>query len=200
MSLDGRIDNAGERRLLLSNEEDFARVDALRAGCGAILVGGGTVRADDPRLVVRPTADVSPTKVALSAGGDLDPNARFFRFGDADKLVYVSSRAVSAAARRLRGLATVVDAGEPIGLPTVLRDLAGRGIGRLLVEGGTGVFTRFLAGGLADELHVVIAPFFVGDEKAPRFVNSGSFPDVRLRLAETRAMGDVVLLRYLRRF
>jgi 5-amino-6-(5-phosphoribosylamino)uracil reductase len=61
------------------------------------------------------------------------------------------------------------------------------------------VHTQFLTNGLADELHLVIAPFFVGDSRAPRFVHDGAFPwnrDHRARLAEVTPIGDVVLLRY----
>lgn len=69
-----------------------------------------------------------------------------------------------------------------------------------MVEGGTSVHTRFLREDLADELHLVVAPFFVGDSAAPRFVLDGDFPHDRHRrmdLAEVRRMGDVTLLRYL---
>jgi 5-amino-6-(5-phosphoribosylamino)uracil reductase len=68
-----------------------------------------------------------------------------------------------------------------------------------MVEGGGTIHTQFLAAGLADELHLVVAPFFVGDSQAPRFVGDGSFPwnpKHRAALAEVRQMGDVVLLRY----
>src|SRR3982751_477198 len=53
MSIDGYLDDADQRRLLLSNDADFDRVDEVRAGCDAILVGAGTIRQDDPRLLVR---------------------------------------------------------------------------------------------------------------------------------------------------
>jgi 5-amino-6-(5-phosphoribosylamino)uracil reductase len=69
----------------------------------------------------------------------------------------------------------------------------------LMVEGGGRIHTQFLTADLADELHLVVAPFFVGDPRAPRFVGEGSFPwhpGNRAHLAETRQMGDVVLLRY----
>ncbi|MFD0883995.1 RibD family protein [Streptosporangium algeriense] len=98
-----------------------------------------------------------------------------------------------------RVVASVVDAGDPLDLRAVLTDLAERGVERLMVEGGGTVHTRFLAAGLVDELHVVTAPFFVGDPAAPRFVNPASFPyDARnrMRLLEVRPMGDVVLARY----
>jgi 5-amino-6-(5-phosphoribosylamino)uracil reductase len=68
-----------------------------------------------------------------------------------------------------------------------------------MVEGGGVVHTQFLTAGLADELQLVVAPFFVGDSRAPRFVSDGQFPwnpDRRATLAEVRQLGDVVLLRY----
>jgi 5-amino-6-(5-phosphoribosylamino)uracil reductase len=100
---------------------------------------------------------------------------------------------------RLDRAAIVVDAGDPVDLPRLLADLAGRGVGRLLVEGGTSVHTRFLTGGLVDEAQLAIAPFFVGDSRAPRFVGDGDFPwnpRHRANLVDVAHNGDVVLLRY----
>ncbi len=68
-----------------------------------------------------------------------------------------------------------------------------------MVEGGGSVHTQFLAQGLADELQLVLAPLLVGQAAAPRFVNPAAFPGGpgrRMRLLETRTVGDVVLLRY----
>ena len=93
----------------------------------------------------------------------------------------------------------MVDAGDPVDFAWLAEDLAGRGIERLMVEGGGTVHTQFLTAGLADELHLVVAPFFVGDSRAPRFVSDGRFPwnaGRRATLAEVRQIGDVVLLRY----
>jgi 5-amino-6-(5-phosphoribosylamino)uracil reductase len=81
----------------------------------------------------------------------------------------------------------------------VSEDLYRRGVRRLMVEGGGTVHTQFLTGDLADELHLVVAPFFVGDSRARRFVGDGRFPwnaHRRAELAEVRQIGDVVLLRY----
>jgi 5-amino-6-(5-phosphoribosylamino)uracil reductase len=78
-------------------------------------------------------------------------------------------------------------------------DLGERGVQRLMVEGGGNVHTQFLTDDLVDELQLVVAPFFVGDSRATRFVSDGRFPwnpDRRARLAEVRQIGDVVLLRY----
>ena len=210
MSVDGYIDDAGPERLRLSNTADFDRVDAVRADCDAILVGAGTVRSDDPRLLVRSPsrraqrtargAPADPAKVTVTGSGDLDPEAAFFTTGRSEKLVYCSTPAVPALTARLAGRAEVIDAGDPASLPAVLADLRRRGFRRLMVEGGTAMHTQFLGLGLADELHLVVAPFFVGDPAAPRFVRPGVFPQNPghpMRLAEATRIGDVVLLRYL---
>ena len=78
-------------------------------------------------------------------------------------------------------------------------DLYARGVRRLMVEGGGTVHTQFLTADLADELHLVVAPFFVGDPRGRRFVGDGRFPwnpDRRADLVDVRRLGDVVLLRY----
>ncbi|WP_308294119.1 dihydrofolate reductase family protein [Streptomyces sp. ST2-7A] len=211
-SVDGYIDTAGPERLLLSGEEDFDRVDAERAGCDAILVGAGTLRRDDPRLLVRSAERRAarlaaglpehPAKVVLTTSGDLDPAARFFTTGPAECLVYCPGRAVPGAAARLEDAATVVDAGDPLDPVRVLADLAGRGVRRLMVEGGGGMHTLFLTAGLVDEIQLVVAPFFVGDPDAPRFVGPGTFPHGpgnRMTPVETRLVGDCVLIRWLTR-
>lgn len=209
MSIDGYLDSASDRRLLLSNDADFDRVDAVRAGCDAILVGAGTVRQDNPRLLVRSPARrearvarglrPTPVKVTVTGGGKLDPSGAFFATGEVDKLVYCASSSVDETRDRLGQVATVVDGGDPVDLRRVVADLHDRGVGRLMVEGGGTIHTQFLTAGLVDELHLVIAPFFVGDSRAPRFVGDGRFPwgpDRRAVLAEVRQIGDVVLLRY----
>jgi len=209
MSLDGYLDAAGDGRLVLSNEADLERVDAVRAECDAILVGAATVRNDNPRLVVRSRElrqqrrerglGETPMKVTITERADLDACNSFFATGDSEKLVYCASPAVHAARRRLDSVATVVDGGQPVDMALLVHDLFDRGVRRLMVEGGGRVHTQFLTADLADELHLVIAPFFVGNSRAHRFVGDGAFPwhpGRRAELAETRQIGDVVLLRY----
>ena len=139
-------------------------------------------------------------KVTLTASGDLNPSAEFFTAGDTEKLVYTRDATAPAVGGMLGAVAAVVPGGDPIDLGAVLDDLGDRKVGRLMVEGGGTVYTQFLTAGLVDEVHLVIAPFFVGDPDAPRFVHAGRFPqnpEHPMMLAETRQIGDVVLLRYL---
>ncbi|HEX4471160.1 MAG TPA: RibD family protein [Nocardioides sp.] len=209
MSIDGYIDGAGESRLLLSNDLDFDRVDEVRSGVDAILVGATTVRNDNPRLLVRDPARRSgrlrrglseqPVKVTVTQRGLLDASLRFFADDGSHKLVYANSRVAAGLDERLAHAGHVVDAGDPVLMSSLVRDLHTRGVERLMVEGGGAVHTQFLADDLVDELQLVVAPFFVGEPGARRFVGEGHFPwhpGRRAVLAETRQVGDVVLLRY----
>jgi 5-amino-6-(5-phosphoribosylamino)uracil reductase len=209
MSIDGYLGSSNGKRLLLSNPADFDRVDGVRAGCDAILVGAATVRKDNPRLLVRSLAHrdqrvargqpPSPMKVTVTERAQLDACAEFFATGTCEKLVYCASATVSEARDRLGEVATVVDGGQPVDMRRLSEDLYSRGVQRLMVEGGGVVHTQFLTADLADELHLVVAPLFVGDSRARRFVGDGSFPwnaDRRASLAEVRQIDDVVLLRY----
>jgi 5-amino-6-(5-phosphoribosylamino)uracil reductase len=209
MSIDGYIDGASESRLLLSNDLDFDRVDRVRAEVDAILVGATTVRNDNPRLLVRDAErrrrrveggrPEHPTKVTVTERGRLDPSSRFFADDGADKVVYGSSRVVDVLQHRLGHLTEVVDGGDPVQMCCLAEDLHARGVRRLMVEGGGAVHTQFLAGNLVDELQLVVAPFFVGEPGARRFVGEAHFPwhpGHRARLASTEQLGDVVLLRY----
>jgi 5-amino-6-(5-phosphoribosylamino)uracil reductase len=209
LSIDGYLGSATSRRLELSNDADFDRVDGVRASCDAILVGAATVRNDNPRLLVRSPARrearttrglaPSPMKVTLTERVELDPRADFFTVGDAEKLVYCARPRLGDARSRLGQVATVIDGGRRVRMRNLCEDLGTRGVQRLMVEGGGKVHTQFLTDNLVDELQLVVAPFFVGDSRAPRFVSDGRFPwnpDRRARLAEVRQIGDVVLLRY----
>ena len=210
MSVDGYIDDMRDARLMLSNDEDVDRVDEVRASVDAILVGATTIRRDNPRLLLRSAERrqdrvrrglaAHPIKVTLTGTGDLNAEARFFTAGDSEKLVYTRDPVVAALREAVGSAATVVGAGTPVDLSVVLDDLAERKVERLLVEGGGTVHTQFLTAGLVDEIHLVIAPFFVGDAGAPRFVRPGRFPQDAahpMTLVETRQIGNLVLLRYL---
>jgi 5-amino-6-(5-phosphoribosylamino)uracil reductase len=209
VSLDGHLDDTGPDRLVLSSPEDLDQVDELRAGVDAILVGAGTVRADNPRLLVRAERrrearlrrglPANPAKVTVTGTVDLDPAAAFFTAGPAERLVYVPDPLVGAATERLGQLATVVGAGDPLAVSVLLADLAARGVGRLLVEGGQAVHTLFLTADVVDELRLAVAPLFVGDPAAPRLGGPGVFPRSavrRMRLVEVGAAGDTAVLHY----
>lgn len=208
VSIDGYIGNAASR-LLLSNEADFERVDAVRASSDAILIGASTVRNDNPRLLVRSSSSradrvarglaPSPAKVTVTESGRLDPGAQFFTAGQANKFVYCPRGVADTVRSQLARVATVVDLGEPLTMRELSEDLCARGVNRLMVEGGGTLHTQFLTADLADELQLVIAPVFIGDSRARRFALDGQYPwnpARRAELTDVQRIGDVVLLRY----
>jgi len=182
MSVDGFIDDTTAERLLLSNDADFDRVDQVRAESDAIMIGATTLRRDNPRLLVKSPErraerearglPAYPLKVTLTASGDLDPELKFWHYGG-DKLVYAPDSAVAKVRARLGELAEVASTGETLDFAAMLDDLGDRGIRRLMVEGGGTVHTQFLAAGLADEIQLAVAPFFIGDPAAPRSSTCG---------------------------
>lgn len=184
-------------------------MDEVRSRSDVILVGARTVRLDNPRLLVRDrdrqrrrTAaglGDSPWKATVTATGDLDPRAAFFAEGETVKLVYCPRGEARRIHRRLGEAAEVVPLGETVRMCDLLEELGARGARRVMVEGGGKTLTQFLADDLVDELHLTVAPLFVGDRRAPRFVGDGDFPwtaENRARLVDAHPVGDVVLLRY----
>jgi 5-amino-6-(5-phosphoribosylamino)uracil reductase len=211
MSVDGCLDAPGPQRLVLSGRADLDRVDAERSEADAIMVGAGTIRRDNPRLVIRSAGrragragrgrPENPARVTLTASGGLDPAARFFdATGGAGPVVYCAAAAAPRLQQRLHDSAQVIAVPPPMELGEILADLARRGVHRLLVEGGAQLGREFLADGLVDELALTVAPFFVGSAAAPRFAGPAVYPHDPgrpMHLAEARQLDGIVLLRYL---
>lgn len=188
ISVDGCLDDTSPRRLILSGPEDLDEVDELRSSVDAILVGAGTIRADNPRLLVRSPARVAarvargqpehPLRVTLTAGGELDPAANFFT-GPGTPVAYQ---------------------GASLTLRKVLQALhTERDVATVLIEGGARILAEALSQSLADELRLAIAPFFVGDPDAPRFALPDQYPYTKaspMRLLDARRLGNVVVLSY----
>jgi riboflavin-specific deaminase-like protein len=211
-SADGYLDDARPQRLILSGPADLDRVDDVRASCDAILVGAGTVRRDDPRLLIRDPRRRArraarglpehPARVTVTGTGDLDPAARFFTPG-AERLVYCATPALPRARARIGDKACLIDAGDPVTVEFVLNNLSERSVARLLVEGGAHVLAEFLARErsheLADELHLAVAPFFVADPAAPRLnvPPNPDGPNSPMNLVSAERLEGIAVLRYL---
>jgi riboflavin-specific deaminase-like protein len=208
MSVDGYLDDASPQRLLLSNTADFDRVDEVRAGADAILIGATTIRRDNPRLLVNSEQRRAdrlarglpeyPLKVTVTRTGDLDPTLKFWHHGG-QKLTFTVDDALNDLRARLGGLGDVVSVGPVFDWGKVLDELGRREVRRLMVEGGGTIHTQLMAANLIDELHLAVAPLLVGHPDAPRFLGPTHYPGgatARMRLLEARTVGDVVLLRY----
>jgi 3,4-dihydroxy 2-butanone 4-phosphate synthase/GTP cyclohydrolase II len=164
-TLDGRIATRTGDSKWISSESERGVSHALRGACDAVLVGIGTVVADDPQLTVRLVRGSSPLRVVLDSTLRVPPHARILD-DDAPTLVVTTDR--SSATRRAdiagRGVAVRVVPGarEGVDLRAALAVLRAAGVRSLLVEGGGRVITSFLGARLADRLVVAIAPTVVG--------------------------------------
>ncbi|MFD7717158.1 dihydrofolate reductase family protein [Streptomyces sp. NPDC059814] len=177
----------GKGRLLLSNREDFERVDSVHASVDAIPVGAGALRAGNPRLLVdsaeRRASRVAvgrpeyPLKVTITATGDLDPCWKFWHHGGDMLVLVVGDEAAAEAHANLGDLAGVRSVAAEAVWPAAL-DILGHeyAVKRLMVEGGGTIHAQFLEAGLADELQLVIAPLLVGQPDAVRVLGPAAYP------------------------
>ena len=176
-SLDGRIATDSGHSHYVTGPRDILRLHRLRALVDAVIVGAGTIAADDPRLTVREAEGVNPVRVVIDPNGRLDRSRRVFRDGAAPTVVIrrrreetpgrrPSERETAPHAPLAAGSDTALDlpAGPSgtIDPHNVLAALRGRGCRRFLIEGGGVTVSRFLDAGAVDRLHVAVAPMLIG--------------------------------------
>ena len=160
-SLDGRIATASGHSHYVTGPADIKRLHRLRALVDAVIVGAGTIAADDPRLTVREVEGENPVRVVLDPDDRLDPTRRVFSDGAAKTIVVRREREGKASGS---GDEVVYLPAGPDGFDprAVLDALRAQGLRRILVEGGGITVSRFLQAGLLDRLHVCVAPLLIG--------------------------------------
>ena len=173
-TLDGRIAAAGGDSRWVTGEDARHRAHELRAEAGAVLVGAGTARADDPLLTARDLTQAPPrlTRVVLDPGLTIDPRSRLARsVGEGPVVVFAAAEALDGREGGLEALGVEVVAtprsAEGLDLAYVLEELARRGVRGVLVEGGGETATGFVSQGLADKLTLFYAPKLLGSEGVP---------------------------------
>lgn len=164
-SLDGRIATASGHSRYINGPAGLAHLHRLRALVDAVVVGVGTVLADDPQLTVRRVAGPQPARVVIDPKGRMGHRAKVFAADGARRLL------ITAPAKRRAPLDGVEVIELPLSEgrfapPAVLGALASRGLRRVLVEGGAETISRFLAAGCLDRLHVIVAPVILGSGRA----------------------------------
>ena len=161
-SLDGRIATASGASQWISGHEDIVHTHRLRALFDAVVVGAGTVRADDPQLTTREVEGPSPVRVVLDTDRRLDARYRVFREGP-ETLLFCAARCARRRPRRQgAGAAPAARAARAWTSPRCLPRWRRAGCGACFVEGGGITVSRFLAAGALDRLHVTIAPLLIG--------------------------------------
>ena len=176
VSADDRIGAAGHKPLAITGDAAKTQVHLLRAHSDAILVGIGTVMADDPLLTCRlPGMEArSPVRVVLDRALRIPADSRLVHSARATALWVMSSETAEAAAAMKLGAAGAqvtrvpADLTKPgLDLSAVLHALNDKGISRLMVEGGARVAASFVAAGLVDEIWLLRGPAAVGADGVP---------------------------------
>jgi riboflavin-specific deaminase-like protein len=161
-SLDGRIATATGHSHYVNGRTAIVHLHRLRALVDAVVVGIGTVVADDPRLTVRHVEGPNPARVAIDPGGRIAAGARLFADDGVRRLVVTRP---GAAPTLPRGVERVeVTAGPDGRMPpaAIVEALGARGLRRLLVEGGSATVSAFVEARCLHRLHLVVAPLIIG--------------------------------------
>lgn len=210
MSADGKISTKERKQVQISGKMDFDRMDALRAGSDAIMVGIGTMLADNPSLTVKSHArrserkqaglEENPARIVIDSRARTPLEADIFIKGEGARIIVVSSSAPTERVERLREKAMIICAGDnEVDLPAAMEKLKGMGINRLMVEGGATLNWGMLSAGLVDEIYTFIGNLIIGGKAAPTFTDGDGFLEgdiLKLELLSTEKIEEGVLVRW----
>jgi 2,5-diamino-6-(ribosylamino)-4(3H)-pyrimidinone 5'-phosphate reductase len=211
MSADGKISTRERRQVRISGSQDFNRVDQLKAGCDAVMVGIGTVLADDPSLTVKSEEcrtyrrkqgwDDHPVRIVVDSSCRISPEASILNRGEGKRVIAVSRRADATKITLLEKKATVILAGEDkVDLSALMNKLGAMGIHRVMVEGGGTLIAGLIEAGLVNEIYTFIGNIIIGGKDSPTFtdgegfIQESAFP--HLTLLEARRIESGILLHW----
>ena len=186
ITVDGKLDTVERRGSVISSQSDKARVDSLRAESDAVMVGGRTLLAEDPRLTVRSeelrawrrnqNLPENPIKVGVVSkiedpltGPSIVDGGKFLTAGPSRVVIFTSEQTAPEQIERLekQGAEIYVAGERRVDLREALRLLSDLGVKRLMVEGGGTLNAELLRLRLVDELYLYIAPLIFGGATAP---------------------------------
>ena len=211
MSADGKISTRERRQVRISGAQDFNRVDRLKAGCDAIMVGIGTVLADDPSLTVKSEEclnyrrkqgwDEHPLRVVVDSTGSTPSNASILHKGEGKRVVAVSGRADTKKISVLEKKATILVSGkDEVDLGILMDELGTMGVRRLVVEGGGTLIAGLMKAGLVNEIFTYIGNIIIGGKDSPTITDGEGFIKesefARLTLLDTRRIDNGILLHW----
>lgn len=211
MSADGKISTIDRRQVRISGTEDFARVDQVKAESDAIMVGIGTVLADNPSLTVKSPElqamrsasgrDEHPIRIVVDSSGRTPLDADILHKGGGRRIVAVSRAAPEERVKALREYADIITVGDDnVDVSALFAELYRRDVRRLMVEGGGTLIWALLEEGLVDEIQAFIGNIIIGGKDAPTPVDGAGFLQeadfVQLRMVETERLDDGLLVRW----
>lgn len=214
-SIDGKTTTFEREKVRFSSDEDRALMENLRSRVDAVLIGAGTLRTDDPPLILRIPqyqeqrsalkGNANPLNIVVSARLDFPiEDSDFFRHPDTEKLVFTTARAPLDKQTTLKRYAKVIEAPETdegkVDICEMTRLMVGLKIKHLLLEGGGELNFGMLKQHLVDEIYLTLCPYVIGGGNAPTIVDGSGFPKnlVQKLLLESCRVGEKgeVFLKY----
>jgi 2,5-diamino-6-(ribosylamino)-4(3H)-pyrimidinone 5'-phosphate reductase len=195
MTADGKIAGVSRHQLSISSVEDLDRVRQMRSATDAILVGVGTVLADDPHLTVKGNPpEKNPIRVVLDSQGQTPDMARVL-----DRRARTIIATAEDCTREWEGAEVIRVGKDKVDLDLLLARLHLMGVNTLMVEGGGETIFSFFRADLVDRYSVFVGSMIIGGRDAPTPADGEGFADdrpLRLRLIGAAVLGDGVLLTY----
>lgn len=178
VSADGKLSTCERRQVKISGQDDFDRVDKIKSGADAIMVGIGTVLSDDPSLTVKSAERISerlsigrpehPIRIIIDSQARTPPGAKILHKGPGRRIIAVSNRAPRDRIAVLEQYAEVLICGdEKVDLLALCAELGRQDIGRIMVEGGGTLIASLFRDDLVDQLSVYIGNIIIGGSNAP---------------------------------
>lgn len=192
-TMDGRIATVTGQSKYINGQPGLTHLHQLRALLDAVVVGVGTVLADDPLLNVRMVSGRHPARVVIDPKGKLSPQARVWH-EDGAKRIWIVSEGVKVSAPEGVEILELPSTDGRIEPKEILLALHREGLNRLLIEGGADTVSRFLQAGCLDRLHLIVAPILMGSGRASLSLPAIEHMDQAQRLdVHTHLLGNEVL-------
>ncbi|WP_319578926.1 2,5-diamino-6-(ribosylamino)-4(3H)-pyrimidinone 5'-phosphate reductase [uncultured Methanospirillum sp.] len=207
VSADGKLSTRERRQVKISGSDDFDRVDIIKSGADAIMVGIGTILADDPSLTVKSPERIAdrlssgrpehPIRIIIDSRGRTPPDARILHKGPGKRIIAVSSAAPEERIAALRPHAEIISAGsEEVDLAALMEVLGSQGVRRLMVEGGGTLIAGLFNADLVDQLSMFVGNIIIGGSDAPTLADGPGWAQetdfTRLELMQIQQMDQGV--------
>ena len=210
VSVDGKISTDRRDPVRFSSRKDRSLLDEIRAQADAVLIGGGTLRAEDPPARIQSAKrrdervktgkPPHPVSIVLSRTMRMPSKGRYFSDQQVERIIVTPEGTPGEMFVPFQDKAELIQVGQnSVDLPALCAILYDRGIHRMVVEGGGEVNMALFEAGLVDEVYMTLCPVIIGGRNAPTPADGTGFPAERLAnlaLVESRQVGQELFLRY----